>query len=137
MMTMVSHRAHRSHQEAGFTLLEIVVALAILGTSLVILLETHYAGMSMLADAQDTAFMQELIQIAVAESERGVLEGNDAGEDEFGKQYPGYSYTYAAVQVDEQNQAGLFDVTVTIRGCPEAQQMRFFMYDGNQVTSNE
>ena len=126
-----------NRENGGFTLLEIVVALAILGTSLIILLETHYAGMSMLADAQDTAFAQELIQIAVAESERGVLEGNDAGEDEFGKQYPGYSYVYAAVQVDEQNQPGLFDVTVTVLGFPEPHEMRFFMYDSNQVTSSE
>lgn len=134
-MKQTSHRAHNDLR-GGFTLLEIVVALAILGTSLVILLETHYAGMSMLADAQDTAFAQELIQVAVAESERGVLEGHEDGEDEFGKQYPGYSYTYAAVQVDEENQPGLFDVTVTVLGFPEPHVMRFFMYDGNQVTSS-
>ena len=134
---MNSCKEDRICRDDGFTLIEIVVALAILGTSLIILLETHYAGMSMLADAQDTAFVQELVQIAVAESERGVLEGNDTGEDEFGKKYPGYSYTYTSVQVDEQNQPGLFDVTVTVLGFSEPHEMRFFMYDGNQVTSNE
>ena len=70
-----------------------------------------------------------------------VLEIFDAATGNPLDAYGTESYTVRAIEdLVRQGNSGdivLFDVTVTILGFPEPHEMRFFMYDGNQVTSSE
>lgn len=122
---------------AGFTLLEVLVALAILGTGLFVLLQNHYASSQLLAEAQEAATLQLLMQRAVADAEREVLLGNDDGDADFGQRYPEFSYTYTAVPRNEDQFPGLFEVTVNLNG-PFGESSRiFYVFDGTQIENED
>ena len=59
----------------GFTLIEVVVALGILASALVILLESHYGSLQLFDAAQNIAFTDQLMEHAIGESERLALTG--------------------------------------------------------------
>lgn len=119
---------------AGFTLIEVVVALAILGTGLVILLETHYASLRLLDDAQQEVFIASLLESVIGEAEKEILLGNETGDGEFGRRYPGYSYSFEGIQPDQDNVPGLFEVVVTVRGPSLQRDVTFYVYDATQLT---
>ncbi len=117
----------------GFTLIEVVVALAILGTGLVVLLEANFASLSLFADAKDTATLQMLTQQAVGWAEVAIFEGEDTGDGDFGTGYPEFHYQYQADRVNEEEMPGLFRVSVTVSGPGElSQRMEFLTYDSTQ-----
>ena len=122
--------------DAGFTLIEVVVALAILGTGLVILLETHYATLQLFGDAQEEATARILIESVVGEAETEVLAGNESGDGDFGRRYPDFAYTFTAVQLDETNMPGLFEVIVKLTGPQGEKELTFYTYDGTQVATD-
>jgi hypothetical protein len=68
--------------------MEVVVALAILGTGLVVLLETHYGSMRLFADAQEQAITDTLLVEAIGTAELSVLTGDRTGGGEYGLRYP-------------------------------------------------
>lgn len=116
----------------GFTLIEVVVALAILGTGLVMLMETQFATLTMFDDAQTQVTERMLIEWAIGEAERDAMTGSDSGDGDFGARYPDYSYTYSATQVRPDEMPGLLEIKVTVQGFEDAIEMTFFGYDGNQ-----
>ncbi|MEK7793302.1 MAG: prepilin-type N-terminal cleavage/methylation domain-containing protein [Candidatus Hydrogenedentota bacterium] len=121
---------HADH--GGFTLIEIVVALAILGSCLVILLEIHFGAMDLFSSADRTTILRILTQSVVSDSERDVLAGNINGDGDFGRRYEGYGYHYEAAQVDPQNTPGLFEVQVTVTSPDDERKITYYMYDGQQ-----
>ena len=120
------------NSRGGFTLLEVVVALAILGTGLVMLMETQFATLVMFDDAQTQVTERMLLEWAIGEAERDAMTGSDSGDGDFGKRYPDYSYSYSATQVSAKEMPGLLEITVTVRGYDDSIEMVFFAYDGNQ-----
>ena len=124
-------RSDRS--DHGFTLIEVVIAMAILGSGFVILLETHYGSLRLFSSAQDEAIAASLLQSAVGQAEQAVLEGHTEGEGEFGARFPDYQYTFTATQPDKDNVPGLYKVVVTLRGPLDSDEVTFLVYDGNQV----
>ena len=120
------------NSRGGFTLLEVVVALAILGTGLVMLMETQFATLVMFDDAQTQVTERMLLEWAIGEAERDAMTGSDSGDGDFGKRYPDYSYSYSATQVSAEEMPGLLEITVTVRGYDDSIEMVFFAYDGNQ-----
>ncbi len=120
--------------EGGFTLIEVVIALGILGAGMVILLETHLASLRLLDDAQEQVFVSSLMETVVGAAEQEVLFGSVEGQGDFGQRYPDYSYSFEAVQPDEENVPGLFEVIVRVQGPVEQSEMTFYVYDSNQET---
>jgi prepilin-type N-terminal cleavage/methylation domain-containing protein len=116
----------------GFTLIEVVVALAILGTGLVMLMETQFATLTMFDDAQTQVTERMLLEWAIGDAERDAMTGSDSGDGDFGSRYPEYSYSYSATQVRPDEMPGLLEITVTVQGFEDAIEMTFFAYDGNQ-----
>jgi prepilin-type N-terminal cleavage/methylation domain-containing protein len=116
-------------ERSGFTLIEIVAALAILGTALFVLLEAHLGAMRLCADAQDEVMVRSLLQQAVAQAEVEVQMGNTSGSGKFGKRYPGYSYAFQANPVGEDQTVLLFEVLVKVEGLAETRTMSVFVYD--------
>lgn len=99
---------------AGFTLIEIVVALAILGTALVILLECQYGAMRLYDDSRHELEIDKFLRLAVGIAETEVLAGNRSGGDRFSRRYKDYSYKFSATEVDSSRLPGLMEVDVEI-----------------------
>jgi hypothetical protein len=105
-----------------------MVAVAILGSSLLILLETHYAAMTLFSEAREETLMQQFLERVVGEAEVEVLAGNLTGSGDFGKRYPEYTYTFEAVPAGEDELVPLYDVTVTVEGPADSRTMQMFVF---------
>lgn len=115
--------------DSGFTLLEIVVALAVIGGVMFILLETHFRALRLYESARDEVTTRNFLSQAMGRAETEVLAGNLAGDGTFGKRYPDYSYTYEAQQMGE-GYALLYDVLVTVKTPQEEKhEIVFLVYD--------
>ena len=90
---------NRRQSEAGFTLPEIIAAMAILGTSLLILMDAHYGALRLFADTSDEVLMQNLLERAMGEAEMEVIAGKLEGSGDFGKRYPDYEFSFTAQQM--------------------------------------
>ena len=112
----------------GFTLIEVMVAVAILGSSLLILLETHYAALKLFNQAREETLMQQFLERAIGEAEVEVLAGNLTGSGDFGKRYPEYKYTFDAAPTGEDEMIPLYDVTVTVDGPTDSRSMMMFVF---------
>ena len=123
-------RAHKIASDAGFTLIEIMVALAILGTALFVLLEAHYGAMRLFGDARDQVDESNLMSRALGIAESEVMAGSTNGNGEFGKRYEGYSYSYQADELGA-DQPGFYNVTVTMQGPERGLEMTLLVYRGS------
>ena len=105
---------------SGFTLIEVMVALAILGMAVIVLMDTHFTSLRLLDDARNEAIMMEFVESALGQSELGVISGKLTGSGNFGKRNPDYKYTYSASQSStSKSSSSLYEVTVTITGPEE------------------
>jgi prepilin-type N-terminal cleavage/methylation domain-containing protein len=120
-------------QQRGFTLIEIVVALALLGVGVMILLESHYGTMNLFVTAQDQANREFVVGQALALAEVEVLSGNLSGDGELGLSLDGYTFSFNAALQDEVETPGLYEVTVTVRGPNLEQTMNYLVYNGAQT----
>lgn len=113
---------------AGFTLIEIMVALAILATSAFILLHGHLAALNLHGMMVEEVVMRQLTETVVSQAEAEVLIGNLNGSGDFGQRYPDYSWSYSATKAGEE-EVLLYDVNVVIIGPFEERSISFFTYN--------
>jgi len=97
----------------GFTLLEVVVALAILGISMFVLLQTHLNALSARDRQQTKVTMNHLIVQALGHAELEIATGTLSGGDDFGDRWDGYSYEFDA-QYFGESYPNLYEITVRI-----------------------
>lgn len=114
--TKRAHVRRGAAEQAGFTLIEIVVALAILGTALVILLENQYASMRLYDDARHELEMDRFLRLALGIAETEVLAGKRSGGETFSRRYKDFKYKYSATEVDASRLPGLMEVEVQVSG---------------------
>ena len=117
--------------QAGFTLIEVLVALSLFGLTAVVLLDAHYGAMRLFTDTRDEVLMQGFLERALGQAEVEVMTGALNGAGTFGKRYPDYSYTYTA-QLMGVESIPLYTVTVSVTG-PEgdAKTMTELVYNTN------
>ncbi|MCC6797655.1 MAG: prepilin-type N-terminal cleavage/methylation domain-containing protein [Candidatus Hydrogenedentes bacterium] len=96
----MSNRRSNHHGSEGFTLIEIMIALAILGTSLFVLLDMHYNAVQVQTRLENEVRVRNLLSLAAGISEVEVAAGNLNGSEEFGDRYPGWSYAFEAEEVE-------------------------------------
>lgn len=114
---------------AGFTLIEIVVAVSLLGGVMLVLLETHYRTLQLFDSAREHVLVRNFLSQAVGRAETEVLAGNLAGNGDFGKRYPDYAYSFEAQQTG-QGFVLLYDVLVTVTDPEgESHEIVFMVYD--------
>jgi type II secretion system protein I len=97
----------------GFTLIEVLVALGILGVAMFVLLDSHYSALRMQSATMDEIELRTLVELAVAEAELGLMMNELAGEGDFGERFRKYRYTYES-EIQGQDNVPLFRVTVTV-----------------------
>ncbi len=142
---MTLPRAHKAGTRprpgpaAGFTLLEVLAALAILGTALFVLLDAHFSALSLHDRVREEVTARQLMDYAVAQAEVELLQGRLAGDFEFGNRYPDYFWSYEAILDQVDTTVQLFDVIVTVSGPDGDETLDFYSYDtglGNDLDGN-
>lgn len=113
---------------SGFTLVEVMVALAILGTALFVLLDAHYAAMNLYDSAKDSITEQNLMRQAVGMAESDVQAGNLSAGGDFGTRYPDYRYAYDATRVSEEPGVSLYDVSVKVEGPHDTREQHILVF---------
>lgn len=86
----------RPHGRGGFTLVEVLAAVAILGGAVFILLNTHYSALRLYEEMHDGVVERQLMEKVVGEAEFGVLSGEVTGSGEFEGRFAGYGWNYQA-----------------------------------------
>lgn len=81
-----------SRRQAGFTLVEVLVALAIMAITLVAVFQLQSQSVSMSSESRFATSAALLAQSKMAEIEAGVLTLNRTQEGNFGPDYPQYSW---------------------------------------------
>lgn len=117
----------KKNDSGGFTLVEIMVAIAIIGTALLVLLDSHYAALNLFNTAREEVIMQSCIERATGEAEVQVLAGQLSGSGDFGKKFPDYSYSFTA-QVSGQEYVPIYGVTVSVQGPLETKEVQMLVY---------
>lgn len=123
---------------AGFTLLEVLVALGILATALFIVLDLHYSAMTLFDTSRQEIIERNLMRQALGMAEADLMAGTATGSGDFGKRYPEYKYSYDATAVGADTSIGLYDLLVTLEGPGEKREMHMFVYYmGSGATGGE
>ena len=114
------------HDAAGFTLIEVMIAMAVLGSALFVLLQAHHAALQAHNELRDEVILRNLTALAVGIAEVEVAGGNLADSEEFGDRYPDFDYSFDARPVGEGYPA-LYDVLVKVKGPGVDREVHTFM----------
>lgn len=87
---------------SGFTLLEVMIAMAILSISLLVVFQSQSQSVSMMAAARATTMLTMLAQSKMAELETANISGIESGSGDFGADYPDYTWTSNVTSEDER-----------------------------------
>jgi len=121
----------------GFTLIEVLAAIAILGVALFILLQSQWSALNIHTMMNEEVTLGQLVESIAGKAEVGVLTGllNDGGD--FGTRYPEYTWNYDAAlrgdSEDAENQ--LYEVIITVQGPESEKSLKFFVYNNNPEAS--
>ncbi len=128
MMQHFHHTTSR-HDQYGFTLIEVLTAVAILGLAVFILMDAHYGAMSLHIEMDEAAAEAHLMENLLAIAEMGVLNGDMSGSGDFGARYLDYTWSYDAYESGAYDEVLLFTVTATLNHPNRARSMEFLVYN--------
>ena len=127
----------RAQQHSGFTLVEVLAALAILGGALFILLNTHYSALRLHEEMASAVLRRELMERVVSDAEFKVLSGTLTESGEFEGRYAGYSWSFNGTPTGGTEEAPLpfYQVEATLRTPDgEEESLSFYVFD---ISSDE
>lgn len=122
----------RPSKNQGFTLIEVLAALAILGTGLFILLDSHFAAMNLFDATRQTVILRQLVERAVGEAEIEVMSGNLTGGDDFGKRYPDFRFSFEATEPQPAVLPRFYEVRVNVEGPNDSKEITFLLFDARR-----
>ena len=103
--TATSNRQRRTRNlqsDLGFTLLEIMVAISIIGIVLVSVYKMHAQTISMHYEARFYTTAPLLAQLKMAEIETKLLEEQTNDSGDFGDEFPGYRWNVVTADVESE-----------------------------------
>ncbi len=95
MDRILTHNHKKRTALHGFTLLEVMVALAVLAIALTSIYRLQSQTMMMSADARFYSLAPQLARAKLSEIERQDFKDITSGSGDFGEDYPGYGWTLA------------------------------------------
>ncbi|MGD9365397.1 MAG: prepilin-type N-terminal cleavage/methylation domain-containing protein [Desulfobacteraceae bacterium] len=88
-----------NHNGSGFTLMEVLVALAVLAIALTSIYKLQGRTILMSSKARFLTIAPQLAQSKLAEIERREFDDISDGEGVFGEEYPSYSWTLSVEEI--------------------------------------
>lgn len=117
-------------RRTGFTLMEVMVTLGILGVGLFVLFNAFHSSMRLRDLTLDEVIQRELVQRAAGLAEVEVLSGTLSDSGEFGPRYPGYTWAFDAVlAAGDDGLVQLYEVEITVSGPEDDRTLRFLVYN--------
>lgn len=124
-------------RRAGFTLVEVLAAITILGLGLFILLQSQWGALNIHATINEEVTLSQLVDSVAGKAEIGVLNGVLSDGGDFGTRYPDYLWNYdAALRGDfEDPENQLYEVIISIEGPDTEKSLKFYVYNNNPEAS--
>lgn len=116
----------------GFTLMEVLVALGVLSTSLFVLVSAHYSAMNLVVEGMDEADRRMLLESAVGRAEVAVMTGTLSGGGEFGAAHEGFSWSFEAMPAGADEMVPLYQVTATLTTPDDTKSLDFFVFNNTE-----
>lgn len=117
-----------ARRNAGFTLAEVLVAIAILGTALFVLIGAHQSALRLQLESENVLEERQLLEGAVARAEVAVMTGSLGASGEFGPRYPGYGWSFEAQNTSSDGQVPLYQVTARLQTPDGEKKLDFFYF---------
>lgn len=117
----------RSASEQGFTLIEVMAALAVLGTAMFMLLQAHYGAMRLFNASREQVQVSQLLSRAMGIAETEVASGEGSGNGDFGERYPDYRYRFETETVSD-DLPGLMRIRVELEGPDDTTALTTFVF---------
>ena len=108
-------RTKRAATHDGFTLLEVLVAVAIAGMAIVMLLQAHGGSMGLYEECREMVIAQHLARELITEIEVSGYPGEVDEKGDVSEKYPGFTWRRTCRMLGE-SMPGVYEVTVTIEG---------------------
>jgi len=138
---MKSYLTRHSTGQRGFTLTEVLVALAILGGGMFVLVNAHFSALALHLFTQEEVDSRMLLEITVARAEMGIAAEELSGGGDFGPRYPGYTWSYEAQQMGDAENPYMMDVqfytvTATLSDSEgESTSLQFYSFINPEMTT--
>lgn len=114
-----------------------MAALAILAVAVFILLDAHYSALQLHQTMEEEVSMRQLLESAVSRADLEVRAGNLEDSGDFGKRYPGYTWTFLAEPAGSDEVILLYKVSATVHTPDEERKLDFFVYDTGVESLND
>jgi prepilin-type N-terminal cleavage/methylation domain-containing protein len=122
-------RAKRAPAHDGFTLLEVMIAVAITGMAIVMLLQTHNGSLRLYERSREMTIAQHIARELISEIEASGYPGDiEEGVDTTDK-YPGFGWHRTCRMLGE-SAPGVYEVTVIVRGPVEEYLVMTHLMEG-------
>lgn len=95
-------RSFKGSLRRGYTLLEVMIAMAILSISLLVVFQSQSQSVAMMAASRATTMLTLLAQSKMAELETASISSLESGSGDFGADYPDYTWTSSVTSEDER-----------------------------------
>ena len=123
-----------SRTASGFTLLEVMIALAVMAIVLVSVYRMHSQSLTMNTAARFYTLAPLLAQNKMAELEMLSADGFPEDSGDFGEQYPGYSWRTSRVDISSEvlgevsNDLKQIDITISYNDGQFSHSMRTYRF---------
>jgi len=134
MDRILAHRQKRQGDQHGFTLLEVMVALAVLAIALTSIYRLQGQTMMMSASARFYSIAPQLARIKIAELERQEFKDIVSATGNFGQDYPGFSWSLGIEELptdlitSKQYHLARIEITVSYNNDENSYRLRTYRY---------
>lgn len=105
----------QNRRRKGFTLIEILIALAILSIAGITLVEANIGSMHLWNRYRETVIARQLLEQKMAEAEVEAISGNKSDSGEFENDYAGYKWSIESNTPESPlNEQSLYELVCTI-----------------------